>query len=437
METETISGFFSNLSLIVKAPTTGVLISVLVMFVLLFISALISGSEVAFFSINASGINKLKKDSSTSCKRVLKLLEIPERLLATILISNNFVNIAIVLLSTYITDGLFDFSSHLAIGLIFQIVVVTFLLLLFGEVIPKVYASQSSLTFSKFMSGPLFVLERVLRPLSLILVKSTSVVNKRIKRKKQISITELSHALELTTEDLSEDKEILESIVNFSKKYAHEIMVSRVDVVAVDLQTTFTKLVSVIIESGYSRIPVYSGDFDNIRGVLYVKDLLPHIQKSNTFRWQSLIRPPFYIPDSKKINDLLEDFQKKKIHMAIVVDEYGGTSGIITLEDILEEIIGEIRDEHDEEKSLFTQNEDGSYSFDGKINFSDFLDVIELEENYFDSIERDSDTLAGFILEVKEEIPNKHDIIEFKDVNVTIEAVDDRRIKKIKFQYKS
>jgi gliding motility-associated protein GldE len=276
-------------------------------------------------------------------------------------------------------------------------------------------------------------MEKIFRPLSVILIKSTSIVNKRMSKKQNISMGDLSHALELTADEITEEIEILEGIVNFGNINVVEIMKSRVDVVAVDIHTSFGKLQSVIIESGYSRIPVYENTFDNIRGILYVKDLLPHHHKSSTFRWQSIIRPPFYVPETKKINDLLEEFQTQKNHMAIVVDEYGGSSGIITMEDILEEIIGDITDESDEEKVTYTLEDNGTYLFEGKTLLNDFFKITDVNSDFFESIKGDADTLAGLLLEIKGEIPQKKEEFDHGDYRFIVEAVDNRRIKKIRF----
>jgi len=403
------------------------------MVLLLFCSALISGSEVAFFSLTPQQINEIESEDHIKNRKLLKLLRKPEQLLATILIGNNFVNVAIVILSSYITNSIVDFSNAKTLGFFVQIVIITFLLLLFGEIIPKVYATQTSVRFSKLMAFPLFYMGKFFKPLSAILIKSTSIVNKRISKRQNISMGELSQALELTADEISEEKEILEGIVNFGNINAEEIMKSRVDVVAVDIRTNFSKLQAVIIESGYSRIPVYDGTFDNVRGVLYVKDLLPHHHKPNTFRWQNIIRPPFYVPETKKINDLLEEFQTKKNHMAIVVDEYGGTSGIITMEDILEEIVGDIVDESDEEEATFSQEKDGSYLFEGKTLLNDFFKITDLDSTLFDNLKGDADTLAGLLLEIKGEMPEKRESFTCNDYQFVVEAVDNRRIKKIKF----
>lgn len=434
METEDFTKLFlSNTDIAFYALTISTIISLLIMVLLLFCSAVISGSEVALFSLSPQNINDLENEENPKDKKLLKLLRKPEELLATILIANNFVNIGIVILSSYITNSLVDFSNAPTLGFVVQVVVITFLLLLFGEIIPKVYATQTSLKFSKFVTYPIFYLEKLCRPLSIVLIKSTSIVNKRISKKQNISMVDLSQALELTADEISEEMEILEGIVNFGNINVEEIMISRVNAIAVDANTSFSKLKSIIIESGFSRIPVFDDSFDNIKGILYVKDLLPHHHKPNTFRWQPIIRPPYYVPETKKINDLLEEFQIQKNHMAIVVDEYGGTSGIITMEDILEEIVGDISDESDDNKATFTKEEDGSYLFEGKTSLNDFFKVIELESDIFDTIKGDAETLAGLLLEIKGEIPQKKEEFKYKNYRFIVEAVDNRRIKKIRF----
>ncbi|PKQ65674.1 hemolysin [Labilibaculum filiforme] len=434
METEEFTKLFlSNTDIAFYAIDISTIISLLIMVLLLFCSAVISGSEVALFSLSPQNINHLEADDNPVNKKLLKLLHQPEKLLATILIGNNFVNIGIVILSSFITNSLVDFSNAPTLGFIVQVVVITFLLLLFGEIIPKVYATQTSLSFSKFVAYPLYYMEKVFQPLSIVLIKSTSIVNKRISKKQNISMVDLSQALELTADEITEEMEILEGIVNFGNINVEEIMISRMDAIAVDLRTSFSKLKSVIIESGFSRIPVFDKSIDNIKGILYVKDLLPHHHKPSTFRWQSTIRPPFYVPETKKINDLLEEFQTQKNHMAVVVDEYGGTSGIITMEDIIEEIVGDITDELDDSKATFTKEEDGSYLFEGKTSLNDFFKVVEVDSTFFDKIKGDAETLAGLLLEIKGEIPQKKEEFKYKNHRFIVEAVDNRRIKKIRF----
>ncbi|WP_249414473.1 gliding motility-associated protein GldE [Marinifilum caeruleilacunae] len=434
MEADSFSTLFVNNSDIVfHSLDISTIISILVMVLLLFCSALISGSEVALFSLSPQQISGIEAEENQKNRRLLKLLRMPEELLATILIGNNFVNVGIVILSSFITNSIVDFSNAPTIGFLVQVVIITFLLLLFGEIIPKVYATQTSVKFSKFMAFPLYYMEKIFRPMSAILIKSTSIVNKRISKKQNISMGDLSQALELTADEMSDEMEILEGIVNFGNINVVEVMKSRVDVVAIDVRTGFGKLKSILIDSGYSRIPVYDGTFDNVKGILYVKDLLPHHHKPNTFRWQSIIRPPYYVPETKKINDLLEEFQTQKNHMAVVVDEYGGTSGIITMEDILEEIIGDITDESDEEKETFTLEKDGTYVFEGKTLLNDFFKITELDSDLFEDIKGDADTLAGLLLEIKGEIPQKKEEFSHQEFKFIVEAVDNRRIKKIRF----
>ncbi|BAX79505.1 hemolysin [Labilibaculum antarcticum] len=434
METEEFTKLFlSNTDIAFHALNISTIINLLIMVLLLFCSAVISGSEVALFSLSPQDINDLESEDSSKNKKLLKLLRKPEKLLATILIANNFVNIGIVILSSYITNSLVDFSNAPTLGFVVQVIAITFILLLFGEIIPKVYATQTTLKFSKFVAYPIFYLEILFRPFSTLLIKSTSIVNNRISKKQNISMVDLSQALELTADEISEEMEILEGIVNFGNINVEEIMISRVNAIAVDINTSFSKLKSIIIESGFSRIPVFDESFDNIKGILYVKDLLPHHNKPNTFRWQSVIRPPYYVPETKKINDLLEEFQIQKNHMAVVVDEYGGTSGIITMEDILEEIIGDITDESDDNKATFTLEEDGSYLFEGQTSLNDFFKITELNTDSFDKIKGDAETLAGLLLEIKGEIPRKKEEFKFKNYRFIVEAVDNRRIKKIRF----
>ncbi len=412
--------------------------SLIIVLILLLISALISGSEVAYFSLSAANKQKLKKKGKTNLQ-VLKNLENPEQLLATILVTNNFVNIGIIILTTNITNSLITVVNAPIIGYILQVILITFFLLLFGEIMPKVYATHFSLQFARFMAFPLEILEKIFRPVNAILIHSTSFVNKRLqKHRKNISMDEISQALRLTSEhELSEEKEILEGIVKFGNKNVVEIMKPRVDVVSLDIKTGFTKVLELVNESGFSRIPVYTDSFDNINGILYIKDILPHSHKADSFKWQTLVRPPFYVPETKKINSLLEEFQKNKVHMAIVVDEYGGSSGIVTMEDILEEIVGDIVDEFDEEEEFYTKINDSTYLFDGKVLLGDFYKVMGCEDNIFDDVKGDADTLAGLILELKGEIPALHEKITCKQFQFTIEAVDNRRIKQIKTEIKT
>ncbi len=411
----------------------GIVISIIIVLLLLFSSALISGSEVAYFSLSAADKQRLKKKGKNN-ERVLHNLKSPEKLLATILVTNNFVNVGIIILTAYISNNLITFVDTPILEFVFQVVLITFFLLLFGEIIPKVYATHFALSFARFMALPLLTLKKIFRPINSILIYSTGFVNRRLQKyTKNISMDDISQALELTSDqELSEEKDILEGIVKFGNKDVSEIMKPRVDVVSIDLKTDFSSVIQIITKSGYSRIPVYFESFDNIRGILYIKDILPHSHKINSFKWQTLIRPPFYVPDTKKISSLLEDFQKTKIHLAVVVDEYGGTSGIVTLEDILEEIVGDITDEFDEEENFFSKISDNEFLFDAKVLLGDFYKIVNCDDTIFDEVKGDADTLAGLILEIKGEIPVLHERIKCKFFKFIIEEVDNRRIKQIK-----
>ena len=399
-------------------------------------SALVSGSEVAFFSLSPGDVDDLKSQNTAKNERVVKLLQNPEHLLATILISNNFVNVAIVIISTWLTDHMINFHEAPAwFSFLFKIVLVTFLLLLFGEIIPKVYAAKYSKKFALVMSNPMYFLSKLFKPLSFSLVKSTSVVNKRLmKRKPEISMDDLSNAIDLAEGEIKENKKILEGIVSYGNTDAREIMKPRVDVVAFDITTPFDVLLEKIKEHNYSRIPIYAETFDNVKGILYIKDLLPHYHKKN-FHWQSLLRPPFFVPESKKINDLLQDFQSKKNHIAIVIDEYGGTSGIVTLEDILEEIVGEISDEFDEPDLFYKKIDDFNYVFEGKTLLNDFFKILKLDDDIFDEVKGDADTLAGLMLELVGEIPKAGGTVKYKNFVFKVISSDMRRIKQIKVTY--
>ncbi len=416
--------------------TIDIVIAIFMVLLLLFFSALISGSEVAYFSMSATEKKKLLQNNNKTSRRILKNLENPEKLLATILVTNNFVNVGIIILSAFVTNKLMTFENSPVIEFIFQVIIITFFLLLFGEIIPKVYANHYALGFARFMSFPIQILEKIFRPVNSILIFSTSFVNRRLlKHRKKISMDEISQALELTSDhELSDEKDILKGIVKFGNKNVEEIMKPRVDVISLDIKTSFSDVLAVINNSGFSRIPVYISSFDNISGILYIKDLLPHSHKGNSFKWQTLIRPPFYVPETKKISSLLEEFQKNKVHLAIVVDEYGGTSGIVTLEDILEEIVGEITDEFDEEEDIYSKISDNTFLFDGKILLGDFYKITGCSDTVFYDVKGEADTLAGLILELKGEIPAKQEKISCKKFKFTIEEVDKRRIKQIKVE---
>ena len=401
---------------------------------LLLISALISGSEVAYFSLSPTQLENLKEKGYN---KVFRLHRKPNLLLSTILITNNFVNVGIVIISSYLINSLFDFSGNPILGFIIQVILVTFIILLLGEITPKLYANRAQEKMAIFMATPLIFLTYLFRPLSILLIKSTSIISKRISKKDSLSIDQLSKALELTEdEEINEEKDILEGIVRFSNINAIDIICPRINIIAIDIEESFEQIKNMVIEHGYSRLPVYKDNLDTIEGILYVKDLLAHLKEEANFKWQSLIRPAYFVPETKKINDLLEEFQVKKVHMAIVVDEYGGTSGIVTLEDILEEIVGDINDEYDEQEETFVRLANNCYIFEASTLLNDFIKIVNAKQNSFEAIEGEADTLAGLILEIKGELPLKNEIIRYNEHKFTILEVDNRRIKKIKYEQK-
>jgi gliding motility-associated protein GldE len=411
------------------------IIGFLVIIILLIGSALMSASEVAFFSFRPEEIESLKANKDKKSKTVLELYNNPEKLLSTVLVANNTINIAIVLLAAFISLKMFDFSSEPVLGFIINVVAITFLLLFFGEVMPKVYASRNHTTIALFMAYPLNLLERIFKPVTSLLIFSSTFVKKRTgTRRSNISMDDLSDALELTSDDFTEDDKILKGIVNFGNTNVSAIMCSRIEVTAIDIKSGFDKIVPVIISSGFSRIPVYSGSFDSVKGILYAKDVLPYTNNPGSFKWQALLRPPYFVPETKKINDLLKEFQTKKIHMAVVIDEYGGTSGIVTLEDILEEIVGEITDESDEDQLLYRKLDDKTYIFEAKILLNDFCKVVDIDEDLFEEVRGESETLAGLILELTGEIPQKDQIIKYGEFIFRIESADRRKIKEIRVE---
>ncbi len=435
METESLTSADPlSWGLVLNPPDVSTLIGLLIFLLLLMLSALISGSEVAYFSLSPA--DKLNLGKSKRDTKVAEHLHHPERLLATILVVNNFVNIAIVILGAFITSSLLEFYNAPILEFLIQVVIITFLLLLFGEILPKVYATHYPLGFARFMAYPLFSFELLFQPINSILIRLSELVNQRLnRRQRKISINEISQALELTSEsDNIQEKEILEGIVRFGNKNVSEIMRSRVDVVAIDIRTTFDEVLEVINQTGYSRLPVYAQSFDHVKGMLFIKDLLPHTEKGSGFNWQSLLRPPFFVPETRKIKALLEDFQKNKVHMAVVVDEYGGSSGIVTLEDILEEIVGDIADEFDDDERYFKQIGDGKYLFDGKTLLTDFCRVTQAPEDIFDNVKGEADTLAGLVLELRGEFPSVNEKITCKNFRLTIESINKRRIKQIRVE---
>jgi gliding motility-associated protein GldE len=412
------------------------LIALICTVVLLCISALISASEVALFSLSPKSREDLRKSSSTRDKTVLQVYDKPKILLATILIASNLINIGIVLISQIIAEKELSSIENPVVAFLIQVVSVTFLILLFAEVIPKVFANQHSLSVARLMAFPISILEKVLYPLSYVLIKSTSFIDKKVQKKTHsISVEDLSHALDLTiSADMPEpEKKILKGIVKFGQVNVKQIMTPRMDVAAIEYNTPFRKLMEDILASGYSRIPVYRESIDKISGILSVKDLLPFLDKEDDFKWQSLLREPFFVPENKKNDDLLKEFQHRKIHMAIVVDEYGGTSGIVTLEDVIEEIVGEINDEFDDDDLIYSKLDEQNYVFEGKISLNDLSRKLAIDSALFELPSgREADTLAGFLLEYTGSIPKKGEEVKYKDYIFTVESADNRKIKRVK-----
>ncbi|MEI6122429.1 MAG: gliding motility-associated protein GldE [Bacteroidota bacterium] len=421
----------------VEPITLSVGIGFVFLIILLICSALISGSEMAFFSIDAKQAEEIKANKKYNSTNILKLLSKPQKLLATILISGNFVNISIVIISTYIMIHLVDLSHNYVLGFLLEFVVVTSLILLFGEMLPKIYANQRPLVFANFMATPMLVLMKLFHPLSYILTSSTSLIEKKVAKKKQnLSFNDLSNAIEITSDEATQQQErkILKGIVKFGDTEVSGVMKPRIDVFSIEFDTLYSDLLKEIKEAGFSRIPVYKETFDHVAGILHIKDLLQYLDKSDEFAWQNLIRAPYFIPENKKISDLLTDFKEKKIHIAIVADEYGGTSGIVTMEDIIEEIVGEISDEFDEESDnvIYTKIDDHNYLFEGKTSLNDFFKIINISDSIFDEVKGEAESLAGLILEITGSIPKKNQIVEYNFITFTIESSDNRRIKKVK-----
>lgn len=402
--------------------------------VLLFCSALVSGAEVAFFSLTAKDLEDASQENDAKGQLIDALLKKPKKLLATLLVANNFINIGIIILFFFVGKNLFSSILSPVIKFTLEVVLVTFLILLFGEVLPKIYASRNNIKFAKFIVRPLFVLDKLLSPISLPMRAITVFLHDKLgKQKTNFSVDQLSQALELTSSEGTshEEQKILEGIVSFGNTDTKQVMSPRIDIFALEIDENFEGLLSKIIEKGYSRIPVYRDNIDHIEGVLFVKDLLPHIDEKD-FDWKSLLRTPFFVPESKKLDNLLKDFQSMKNHLAIVVDEYGGTSGLVSLEDVIEEIVGDISDEFDGEDISFSQIDDKNFLFEGKINLKDFYRIIEVDESLFEARKGEAETLAGFILEIEGNFPEKGAKISFSNCLFLIEVVDKKRIKQIK-----
>lgn len=403
-------------------------------FILLFLSAIVSGAEVALFSLSQQDIDDSLNDSPAKGKIISNLLEKPKKLLATLLVANNFFNIGVVILFAYIGQNIFANISSPAFKFTLEVILVTFLILLFSEVLPKVYASRNSIRFAKRVAYPLAFLDKVLSPVSLPMRAVTIYFqNKLGKQKSNFSVNQLSQALELTDSEgtSTEEQKILEGIVSFGNTDTKQVMSPRIDIFALEISETFAEIYPKIIETGFSRIPIYRDNIDQIEGVLFVKDLLPHIDKEE-FDWTSLIREAFFVPENKKLDNLLKDFQSLKSHLAIVVDEYGGTSGLVSLEDVIEEIVGDISDEFDDENLNFSQIDENNFLFEGKINLKDFYRIVDVDEDVFEAHKGEAETLAGFILEILGNFPKKDQKVPFENCIFTVETVDKKRVKQIK-----
>lgn len=419
---------------VVTPPSLEAVIAIVLAVVLLFASGFVSASEIAFFSLAPNDLNDIEEENHSSDKYIKSLLKDSERLLATILISNNFVNVTIIMLCNFFFASVIDFGTSVVLEFLVITVVLTFLLLLFGEIMPKIYSAQHTLKFVRFAAPVIRILRKVFSPLSALLVRSGFIVNKLVAKKNySISVDELSQALELTDKtEISEESNILEGIIRFGAETAKEVMTPRLDMVDLEITTPYSEVLKCVVENAYSRVPVYMDSRDNIKGILYIKDLLPHLNKGDNFRWQTLIRPAYFVPETKKIDDLLRDFQANKIHIAIVVDEFGGTSGIVTMEDIIEEIVGEINDEYDEEERTYVKLNDSTYIFEAKTLLSDFYKILKLDPEDFEDVAGEADTVAGLLLEIKGEFPKLHEKLEFQQYLFEVLEMDARRILKVK-----
>ncbi len=416
------------------AMTPGVGFAILLTLVLLGMSGFASGAEIAFFSLSPSDISELNASKQSRDKRIQLLREDSERTLATILITNNLVNVTIIMLCNYIFAQLVNFGNAMWLQFLCITVLLTFILLLFGEIMPKVFSRQNPLAFCRRSVGGISICRRVFWPLETILLRSGILAEKVVQKESHVlSVDDLEQALELTDKnDIKDERSMLKGIIRFGDETAKEVMTSRQDIVDLDIKCSYADVLKCIVENNYSRIPVYQENEDNIRGVLYIKDLLPHLSKPATFRWQSLIRPPYFVPETKKIDDLMREFQENKVHIAIVVDEFGGTSGIVTLEDILEEIVGEINDEYDEDTKNYSKLNYNTYLFEGKTLLSDFCKVLNVDDDEFVDVEGDADTLAGLLLEIKGDFPSMHEKIDYKNYTFEVMEIDQRRISKVK-----
>ena len=416
------------------SPSLGAIAAGVAACLLLLVSGFASGSEIAFFSLSPTDLNELDEEKTPNDSHIKQLREESERTLATILITNNLVNVTIIMLTTYFFSHTIDFGGSWWLHFLFMTVLLTFILLLFGEIMPKVYSGQHPLRFCRRAVGGVLFFRKLFYPIATFVMKSGRLADKVVVKENHVlSVNDLEQALELTDkEDIKEEQRMLEGIVRFSDETAKEIMTSRQDVVDLDFSSSFQEVMQCVVENNYSRIPVYQDNSDNIRGILYIKDLLPHLSKGNNFRWQSLIRPPYFVPETKKIDDLLREFQENKVHIAIVVDEFGGTSGIVTLEDILEEIVGEINDEYDEDEKWYQRINSNTFVFEGKTLLSDFYKIMKVDDDIFEEVEGDADSLAGLLLEIKGDFPKMHEKIDYQQFTFEILDMEERRISKVK-----
>lgn len=416
------------------APSVGAIVSILLAALLLYASGFVSASEIAFFSLSPTDLSEIEEGKSTADQRILTLLEESERLLATILISNNFVNVTIIMLCNFFFASTIHFGNSVILEFLVITVILTFLLLLFGEIMPKIYSAQNTLRFCRTAAPVISALKVIFYPLVSLLVRSSFVVNKVVVKKNyNISVDELSQAFELTDKnEFSEENNILEGIIRFGAETAKAVMTPRLDMVCLDITDSYEDVLKCIVENAYSRIPVYEEKHDNIKGILYIKDLLPYLQEEANFCWQDMIRPAYFVPETKMIDDLLRDFQANKIHIAIVVDEFGGTSGLITMEDIIEEIVGEINDEYDEEEQLYVKLSENVYSFEGRVLLTDFYRILRADASIFEKVVGDADTLAGLLLELKGEFPALHESITHEGYTFEITEMTNRRILQVK-----
>ena len=427
-----ITNAFGEVSFGVMTP--GVAFAILLTLVLLGLSGFASGAEIAFFSLSPSDISELNGSKQSRDKTIQVLREDSERTLATILITNNLVNVTIIMLCNFIFARLVNFGNAVWLQFLCITVLLTFILLLFGEIMPKVFSRQNPLAFCRRCVGGISICRRVFWPLETILLRSGILAEKVVQKENHVlSVDDLEQALELTDKnDIKDERSMLKGIIRFGDETAKEVMTSRQDIVDLDIKCSYADVLKCIVENNYSRIPVYQENEDNIRGVLYIKDLLPHLSKPATFRWQSLMRPPYFVPETKKIDDLMREFQENKVHIAIVVDEFGGTSGIVTLEDILEEIVGEINDEYDEDTKSYSKLNYNTYLFEGKTLLSDFCKVLNVDDDEFVDVEGDADTLAGLLLEIKGDFPSMHEKIDYKNYTFEVMEIGQRRISKVK-----